>query len=183
MRVDEFIVWDDGSGDKHQLVDGEVRAMAPTTEAHGTIQANLARLIGNRLVATDSPYRIVMKPGVTTRIRADWNMRVPDLGVTCARAEPGQIALIEPVLLVEIMSPGKKNATWENVWAYAAIPSVREILVVQLTRIEAALLRRTANGEWPANPDPIGSHDMVRLETVGLETPLTESYRGTYLAG
>ena len=53
MTVAEFIAWPgDGSGLKHQLIDGEVQAMAPASTTHGRIQAALARLLGNHLVGT-----------------------------------------------------------------------------------------------------------------------------------
>src|SRR5689334_18744953 len=32
----------------------------------------------------------------------------------------GQIALPEPLLIVEILSPSNEAATWENVWAYVS---------------------------------------------------------------
>ena len=40
-------------------------------------------------------------------------------------------ALADPVLLIEILSPSYQAETWANVWAYATIPSVQEILVLK----------------------------------------------------
>lgn len=42
----------------------------------------------------------------------------------------------DPVLLMEILSPSDAQQTWANVWAYATIPSVTEILVVSGTASE-----------------------------------------------
>ena len=36
--VEEFLAWDDGTDHRYELVDGEVVAMAPPSEAHGTIE-------------------------------------------------------------------------------------------------------------------------------------------------
>ena len=53
MTVAEFIDWPgDGSELKHQLIDGEIQAMAPASTTHGTIQVTLARLLGNHLAGT-----------------------------------------------------------------------------------------------------------------------------------
>ena len=39
--LEEFLTWDDGTDRRYELVEGHVVAMAPPSEAHGTIVANL----------------------------------------------------------------------------------------------------------------------------------------------
>ena len=182
MTVDEFIAWGDGEGGKYQLVDGEVRAMSPASTTHGTIQADLAKWLSNHLDVPGGRCRVLTEPAVQTRIRAKKNMRVPDLGVTCTADAAGQIALPDPLLLIEIMSPGNQKDTWDNVWAYATIPSVREILIVQSTRIEAQLLRRQADGSWPQEPDLILLDGILGLSSIDFSVPLSQVYAKTYLA-
>ena len=86
MTIDEFLVWDtgDATGRRWQLIDGEPLLMAPTTEAHGAIQAELARLLGNHLLAVGSQCRVIDAPGIIPRVRSNENFRIPDLGVTCS---------------------------------------------------------------------------------------------------
>ena len=183
MTVAEFLDWPgDGSGRTFQLVDGELRAMSPGSATHATIQANLARLIGNVLVASGTGCRITTEPGVITRIRSHMNMRVPDLGVTRTADAPGQQALPDPIALIEVLSPGNAADTWDNVWAYTTIPSVREIAVVHSTRVLAEVLRRGADGHWPEEPDEIGADDTLRLESIAVAFPLREAYAQTHLA-
>ena len=182
MTVDEFIAWDDGRGGKYQLVDGEVRAMSPASTTHGTIQSNLARLLTTHLDLPGNRCRSLTEPAVETRIRAKLNMRVSDLGVTCAPDAATQIALPDPILLIEIMSPGNKKDTWDNVWAYTTIPSVREIVIIQSTRIEASMLRRQADGSWPPDPETIAVDGVVSLTSIDFLAPLTAAYAKTYLA-
>jgi Uma2 family endonuclease len=183
MTVAEFLDWPgDGSGRKLQLVDGELRAMSPGSATHGTIQANLCRLIGNKLAEARGPCRVVSEPGVATRIRANTNLRVPDLGVTCTPDAPGQHTLPDPVLLIEILSPGNTADTWDNVWSYTTIPSVREIAVVHSTRVLVELLRRDAEGHWPPEPEEIGPGGTLCLESIGYAGPLAHIYAQTHLA-
>ncbi len=182
MTVDEFIAWGDGEGGKYQLVDGEVRAMSPASTTHGTIQADLAKRLSNHLDIPGGRCRVLIEPAVQTRIRAKKNMRVPDLGVTGTADAAGQIALPDPLLLIEIMSPGNQKDTWDNVWAYATIPSLREILIVQSTRIEAQLLRRQADGSWPQEPDLILLDGVLGLSSIDFSVPLSQVYAKTYLA-
>lgn len=181
MTVDEFIAWDDGEGGKYQLVDGEVRALSPASTTHAKIQATLAGLLDRHLDTPGVRCSVLTEPAVKTRIRAKNNMRVPDLGVTCTPDTAGQVELPDPILLIEIMSPGNQKDTWNNVWAYATIPSVREILIVQSTRIEALLLRRQADGAWPPDPETIAADGALTLASIDFSLPLSRVYAKTYL--
>ena len=183
MTADEFLAWPgDGQGGKYQLVDGELRAMAPASTTHGSIQARLAKYIDVQLDVPGGKCRLVIEPAVEVRLRADINRRVPDLGVSCTPDAAGQIVLPDPILLVEIMSPGNKDDTWDNVWAYTTLPSVREVLIVQSTRIEAELFRRQADGSWPPASEKIVADGILDLTTIGLSIALRALYQTTYLA-
>jgi Uma2 family endonuclease len=183
MTVAEFLGWPgDGSGRTFQLVDGELRAMSPGSATHGTIQMTLGGLIRNALVGVGGRCRVVAEPGITTRIRASANLRVPDLGVTCTADAPGQHALPDPIVLIEVLSPGNKTDTWDNVWAYTTIPSVREIVIVHSTRVLAELLLRGTDGHWPAEPEQIGPDGTLHLDSIDFACRLPEVYAQTHLA-
>jgi Uma2 family endonuclease len=182
MTVAEFLSWDSGdpSGRRWQLIDGEPLAMAPGSETHGAIQGELIGLLRDHLLEQRSPCRVIAEPGVVPRVRADRNYRVPDLGVTCAKPSL-DLMVSEPVLLVEVLSPSNEADTRANIWAYTTIPSVRELLVVNSTRIEAELLRRDSHGVWPEQPELIGPGGTLILASVDLTLPLTALYRTTAL--
>lgn len=179
MTVAEFLDWPgDGSGYRFELVDGEPRAQDPASVTHGVIQARLGALLINHLAGTRC--KVVMAPGVIPRVRAEMNFRVPDLAVNCVPDERGQRALPDPILIIEILSPSNEAETRENVWAYATIPSLREILLVRSTDIGAELLRRDAEGNWPAAPAVIGDGD-IELHSIELRLPLAACYEETHL--
>lgn len=182
MTVADFLDWPgDPTGKGFQLVDGEPRAMSPASATHGIIQGTLAYLITRRLIETGSQCTVATEPAVVPRLRANANMRVPDLGVTCTRIEAGQIELPDSVRLIEILSPGNEADTPDNVWAYATIPSVQEILVVHSTRMAAELLRRGDDRSWPEEPEEIEANGTLRLEAIDLTCPLAELYARTHL--
>ena len=183
MTVDEFLAWDSGdrTGQRWQLVDGEPVAMAPASDNHGMVQAELARLLGNHLVESGRPCRVGTEPGIIPRVGANENWRIPDVGVTCAPPE-GKVEMEAPVLLVEILSSNNHAETKANIWAYATIPTVREILVVRVTRIEAELLRRRDDGSWPEQPEIIKGDEYLDLPSIGFSTRLASLYRTTSLA-
>jgi Uma2 family endonuclease len=178
MTVEEFLAWDSGdrTGAIWQLRDGEPEMMAPASDAHGMIQNELGRLIGNHLAERNSPCRVGVAPGVVPRVRSTKNLLVPDLGVTCAPPSGGP-TMLDPVLLVEILSPPNARETRANVWAYTGIPSVAEIVLVRSTSIAAEVLRRQSDASWPAEPQYIGAEGELVLESIGLRIPLSAAYR------
>ncbi len=180
MSVDEFLVWEPGDGRAWQLVDGEPQAMSPASRSHGTVQGELARLIGNHFEAHGSPCVVVITPGVVPHVNAGFNMRIPDLAVTCSPSDTEETALTDPVLIVEILSPSNQAETWANVWSYTTVPSVREILVLKSAAIGAEVLRRGADGGWPREPERVADGEL-RLESIGFAVPLAEVYARTRL--
>lgn len=180
MSVDEFLDWEPGDGQMWQLVDGEPQAMSPAKRTHGALQGELSRLIQNHLVSRGGPCSVVITPGVIPHVQASYNIRIPDLAVTCTDYEKEESALTDPVLIVEILSPSNQAETWSNVWTYATIPSVQEILILHSIKIGADVLRRRSDGSWPQEPDSITNGDLV-LESIGFRTPLAGIYRTTRL--
>jgi Uma2 family endonuclease len=182
MTVAEFLAWPgDGTGRKFQLVDGEVRAMSPASAVHSVIQGNLVYELRRHMRGQKLRCLVGPEPGVLTRVRANINVRVPDVGMTCTRLAPGQQTWPDPILLIEILSPGNTADTWENVWAYCTIPSVREIAIIHSTRVLAELLRRGADGDWPEETETIGPSGTLSFESVGFSCALSEAYADTPL--
>lgn len=183
MTVTEFLTWSgDGSGRRYELVDGELRAQDPASDAHGTIQGNLVYLISAHLRAHRPNCRVVAAPGIQPRLNANWNYRVPELGVTCAPNRADVHMTPDPILLIEVLSLSNRRDTWSNVPLYATVPSVMEILLVESEEIKAMLLRRQPDGSWPTDPEMISAGEVVVLTSIGLELPLIEMYFGTHLS-
>ena len=182
LSVPEFLAWDSGdrSGRRWQLCDGVPVPMAPATEQHGAIQAELGALIRNHLFEAGSRCRVIAEPGVVPRVRAADNFRIPDLAVTCGPPANERL-LSEPVVLVEILSPSNADETWANVWAHTTMPSVAEIVVISSTEVAAQLLFRAADGSWPEQATQIGRGDELVLPSIGLRLPLIAAYRTTTL--
>jgi Uma2 family endonuclease len=180
MTVAEFLEWCPDDGQRWELVDGTPRAMAPAKVAHGQLQSEVARLLGNHLAEQSRACSIVTAPGVVPRVHASYNMRVPDLGVTCSPSSAHDTHLVDPVLLVEILAPSNQADTWANVWAYTTIPSVREILVLHSLAIRAEILRRGPDGNWPAEPESVTEGEL-RLDSLDYRAPIAALYRTTPL--
>ena len=175
MTVEEFLDWDDG---RFELVEGVPRLMAPHTDAHGTMQGNLARVIGNHLVSLDGPCRLVVEGGIKPRIRSKYNYRKPDVAVTCTPNRAGEVMIPDPVLLIEILSTNE-DETRDNVARYTSLESVREIVLFHAEKRLAEVWQRSLDG-WPE--DPVFATSSVLLKTIGLDLHFDEVYRWVDLA-
>jgi Uma2 family endonuclease len=178
MTVAEFLAWDPPDfGDRWELVDGIPQAMAPAAPKHGFIQAEAARLIGNHLAEQRPQCRVATEPGLQPKVDGKFNVRVPDLAVTCANLEPGDRLLRDPVVVIEILSPSNARETKQNIWSYVTIPSVQEILTIYTEEHRIELLRRDPDGAWPDNPLVLMSGDAVTLDSIGFSAPVAAFYR------
>jgi Uma2 family endonuclease len=180
MTVTEFLHWEPGDERRYELVNGEPRAMAPAAVIHAYLQNQLGRLIGNHLSERGSECVVLSNPGVVPHLLSAHNVRIPDLGVTCVPLVPGQVTLADPVLLIEILSPGNQAETWSNVWTYTSIPNVREILVLDSTRRAAEILRRRPDGAWPDQPLFVAV-GALELSSIDFRVPLAVLYARTGL--
>jgi Uma2 family endonuclease len=179
MTADEFFdMPDDGTDTKYELVDGHLVAMAPAHPIHGRLQAEVARLIGNHLQAHLPNCWIATEIRVQPSLNANTNVRIPDLGVSCRDQVRADKGMPQPVLLVEILSPSNVRDTNANVWMYATMPSVTEILLVHSTTERLELFQRAANGGWPAEAEIAEVGQALTLKSIGMALKVDELYRG-----
>ncbi len=183
MTVAEFMDWDStGHIGKLELVNGEVRAMSPASGTHSLIQANLAFLIGAHLRATKRPCRVGTEAPIVPRFAANDNVRAPDLAVTCAPPTKDK-TFPDPVLIVEVMSPGNRRETWESILACSTIPSLTEVLIIESEKVRVEIYRRDGDGGWPKDPNGVETDlaAIVSLESIGADLALADIYAGTHL--
>ena len=175
MSLAAFLEWDDGTDTRYELIDGRPCAMVPPTLAHGTIVANLARHIGNRL---KPPCRVVVEAGITPADRADtWYQA--DLVVTCAPAERGARAIAEPRLIVEVLSPSTAaHDRGIKLADYRRIAAVEQILLVASEDRHVEVWHRRGD-RWEVQ-DLIGDA-ALSLVLDGQPLPLAALYDGVAL--
>jgi Uma2 family endonuclease len=178
MTAAEFLNWDapDGS-DRWELVEGIPRAMSPSSPRHGAIHAQAVRVLAEHLERQRPGCRVLIEAGVQPRGRSAFNVRVPDLSVTCEQLDKDARLLREPLVLIEVLSPSNANDTWANVTSYETIPSVAAVLVLHGDAVRGHLLVREAGGQWPADPVALGPDGLVVLDCIGFEAPIAAFYR------
>src|SRR5271157_3709361 len=104
MTLAEFLRWEDGTDTRYELLAGFPVAMAPPAIAHGILALRLGARVDAALRSRSSCFG-QSEAGI---VRPDRNhtVYVADLAVSCTPPGPGQQLLQDPVLIVEILSPG-----------------------------------------------------------------------------
>jgi Uma2 family endonuclease len=126
-------------------------------------------------------FRCLRRGAIIPALNASNNVRVPDLIVAPGDDMRGDQVVTDPVLIMEVLSPGNSDDTRDNVRAYATVPSVREIVVVHTGRILGEIHRRDATSAWQPDPELVGPGERLRLPTIGLDCELDEAYANTWL--
>jgi Uma2 family endonuclease len=175
MTLEEFLRWDDGTDTRYELIDGFPVAMAPPAEAHRILAVRLVSRIDAAL-AGRRPCNAQIEPGVVRPDRAN-SYYVPDIAVTCEPNEPGRQAMVDPILIVEILSPGTERTDRRlKLPAYQTIESVREIMLIDVDSHHAELYRRE-NDHWGIQLVR-GAEAPLFLTTLDLRISMSELYEG-----
>lgn len=180
MMLDEFFAWDGGGHvGKLELVHGFVRAMAPASADHSRIQSNILVALRQQLRKTGAKRQADVKAPIVPPIGKRANARAPDIAVTCG--PPKGKVFENPILIVEVISLSNEPDTWESIHALAGLASLKEIVVVQSTRIEAEVFRRGADGAWPEDGETVIAGGTLRLGSVDGDLSMQDIYQDTTL--
>jgi Uma2 family endonuclease len=175
MTIEEFLHWDDGTDTRYELIDGFPVAMAPPAEAHRILALRLGSRIDAAL-AGRRPCNAQIEPGVVRPDRAD-SYYVPDIAVTCEPNEPGRQLMVDPILIVEILSPSTERSDRRlKMPAYQKLDSVREIMLIDADSYHAELYRRE-NDHWGIQLVR-GAEAFLSLASVDLRISMSELYEG-----
>jgi Uma2 family endonuclease len=176
MSAADFLRWDDGTETRYELIRGRVVAMSPPFEPHGRIAGNVWGEIDRRLEGRP-PCAGVVEGGVWL---SDDDYYVADVVATCAPpSEDGYVA--EPFLIVEILSDSDARKAKDKLEDYIALPSVREIWLVDSRKRWVQQWWRAGEDRWVVRL-PIAGSAVFESPTLGGEpVPLDRLYRNTGL--
>jgi len=176
MTVKEYLAFERRSETKHELVDGEIVAMAGASRAHGLIAWNLAGVLHRQLKKKRcEAFSANMRVHVPVTDRYTY----PDLVVACGEPqfEDEELdTLINPTLIVEILSPTTEDRDrGTRLFQYRSIPSLQVILLVAQARIHVERFLRQEDGTWILT-DFDRLEDVLDLPAIGSTLTLAEVY-------
>ena len=121
-----------------------------------------ASLAGEIRARLDPPCRVISEAGSVIPDRTD-AYYVADLAVTCVPREAGRRMSVEPVLIVEVLSPATSQLDrWRKVADYRRLPSVQEVLVAFSEKRRVDLQRRGRRRLTGQGSDRSGSATAVQ---------------------
>ncbi|MEP7119561.1 MAG: Uma2 family endonuclease [Byssovorax sp.] len=171
----EYVEQERASDTKHELVNGEIFAMAGGTIEHGRLSSSVAVRLGAQLLGRAcAPF----SSDVRVRVVATGLATYPDLSVVCGKLErdPGDAnTLVNPILLVEVLSDSTEAYDRGEKFAhYRRIPSLREYVIVSQHEPRIEVFRRGDDGIWSLHE--AGATERVKLTSIGCELAVDEVY-------
>ena len=177
--LEEYFALEDASDARFEYWDGELVCMSGGSRAHGTIGSNIVIALGQSL-----------RGGRCRAFTGDiavWTptlppYRYPDASAACGELEfkhiKGHDALVNPVVVVEVMSPSTAALDeGPKFVAYQAIPTLRDYLLVSQDEPRVTHYARRDNGAWERR-DVTDLDASVELESVGCALKLRDIYDG-----
>jgi Uma2 family endonuclease len=179
MTAEQFMDWPGhGRLGKHVLINGVIKAMAPSSGTHGILQAVIAHLFGNHLKANGSRCRVATEPGVRPLLLHKTNVRAPDVSVFSGPRTTGPEKFRpDPILICEVSS--NTDDTYESNAACMTVPTLTEVLVIDSERVYAEIWRKDDASAWPKEPLTFGPGETFTLASISVSLAVDEVYADT----
>jgi Uma2 family endonuclease len=170
--LEEFLAFDDGTDTGHQLFEGRIVAMGLPLRGHGALVARLITITASQL---KPPGEVYAGAGIVPiNRRNSWYKA--DLIVTCTPGNYEDQFIVEPVLVVEVLSPTTSAIDFNRkLPEYQQIPSMRDILLVSSMERLIRHWRRAPNG-WTEHGHRRSA--TMRLSGLPVAIALGELYDG-----
>lgn len=154
---------------KHELVGGEIYAMAGASERHNRIALNIAFHL--RTATRGKPCRAFMAD-MKLRLAASATYYYPDAMLVCDPADDHPIYKRSPCFIAEVLSPATATVDVREKWAaYRGLASLRYYLLVDSERLWARVFFRDAHDAW--FEQELSADDRVDVACDGTRLTLT----------
>lgn len=173
VSVEDYLQGEKISPAKREYVEGEIYAMAGTSDNHNRIVNEFVTLLSNHLRDSKcEPFSADIKVKVTKNV-----YYYPDVLVSCEEEPEDPYFRNQPILIIEVVSPSTEHIDRrEKLLFYQQMPSVQEYVVVDQHTMNVEVHRRQPNGGWITYYFNESS-DIVELASVKLSLPLPDLYR------
>ncbi len=175
FTVEEYLAFEGESEFKHEFIDGIIYDMTGGTFLHSKIKVNIIRALLARL---DDAHFEVLNSDMSVRVGANRYV-YPDLSVVRGQPqlENDDTTLLNPILAVEALSATSvAYDRYTKLEYYRALPGLEAYVIVDQFQCDLDLHTRTETGwHWQSFSD---IDDVIPLDIIGCELPLSEIYRG-----
>ena len=172
---EEYLALERAADEKHELIDGEIVAMAGASREHNLISGNVfaglhSRLRGKPCESYINDMRVRMKKG---------RYSYPDVVVVCGEPQFDDDefdVLLNPTVVVEVLSKSTRfRDKTEKLIAYQKMESLRECLLVEQIEPRVEHYIKQTSKQWLLKIYE-DLDETVFLESVKCRLPLAEIY-------
>ena len=169
---DAFLRWNEGREGKRELVNGQViEYMINVTRGHVRVVTRLLYELTSKL----DPLRFEAY-AVDIGLKTPNGVRYPDLVVDKAGGASSDLAVREPVLVCEVLSPSSMvRDTVEKQGEYTSITSVQAYLILSQDEPRVRLWSRTPDG-WSGPAMIQGIAARLEISALDFEVSLASLY-------
>ena len=177
--LDEYFALEHAGDARYEYWDGDIVCMSGGTKAHGRIGSNV--LYRLRQALEGGPC-VAFTGDTAVKTPTLPPYRYPDATVGCGDLKYQNIrgvdALINPILIVEVLSPTTGLHDQEDKFgAYKAIPGFKEYLLIAQDKVHITHYTRREDGLWL--PEEItDTKTSLSLGCIGISLSPSEVYEG-----
>ncbi len=177
LTPEDYLKNEEKSLIKHEYINGEVYAMAGTTDSHNTIALNLASIIRNHLRGTDCR---VYFADIKARLEKRNCFYYPDILVTCDPQDRETSTYKRfPKLIIEVLSESTESFDRGDKFNdYQTLNSLQEYVLVNSQHQRVEIFLRDELGRWFYSSHNEGT---VCFESLNLTINLSAIYEDVEL--
>ncbi|NOT17926.1 MAG: Uma2 family endonuclease [Sulfuriferula sp.] len=169
INEDDYLQMEAQASVKHELVGGDVYAMAGASERHNRISLNIAFHL--RAATRGKPCRAFMAD-MKLRVDAGTTYYYPDVMMVCDVEDDHYLYKRVPCLIAEVLSPATANVDLREKWlAYRSLPSLHYYLLVDAERLWAKVYSRGEGDVW--YEQTLSAEDALAIDCADLRVVLT----------
>lgn len=168
LTAQEYLKGELESDVKHELIDGQVYAMAGASANHERISGNIYSEIRGQL--RESPCEPF---GSDMKVKVGDDFYYPDVIVDCSFDESQPYFTQTPVMIVEVISKSTRKMDEQHKrLKYINMPSLLEYVLIEQDFVDVEVFRKSDN--W--NPTHYFLGDEVTFESINVTIPVEEIY-------
>ncbi len=174
--AEDYLAFERTAQERHEMLDGDVYAMAGASETHNEIETVLGYLLYGQLL--ERPCR-VFQSNMHVQV-TDRTYFFPDAMVFCGEPQykdNKKDALLNPTVIFEILSPSTEMFDrGEKFQQYRLLPSLRDYVLISQTQMLVEHFTRQDDNSWVLR-DLSAPEAVLVLASVGCTLRLQDIYR------
>ena len=173
LSEDDYLDGETLADVRHEFVNGDVYAMAGSSENHNRVAGNLYARLLSHADQTCRPFMSDMK----LRLDEGNLFYYPDVMLVCDASDNEAYFKTRPCMVAEVLSRSTELTDRREKWAaYQKLQSLREYVLLAQDRMYVEVYQRVDVRHWGMTV--LGADDTLALSCGEISVPVRDLYRG-----